>query len=96
LQVEETITRSTIHGQAAKGKSTEYKSYQHAKHRCNNSENPAYDQYGGRGIKFLFDNFDHFLSELGFKPSSGHSLDRINNDGNYEPGNVLKDLSGSS
>lgn len=47
-----------------------------------------YEDYAGRGIKFLFKNFDQFYAELGVKPAPELLLDRINNDGNYEPGNV--------
>ena len=44
---------------------------------------------GGRGIKFLFKNFDEFYAELGPRPSEDHTLDRFpDNDGNYEVGNV--------
>jgi hypothetical protein len=65
----------------------EYRAYRHAKERCTNSKNKSWPNYGGRGIKFLFTNFEQFIAELGPRPT-GKSLDRIENDGNYEPGNV--------
>ena len=72
-----------------KGKRTpEQSAYKDAKARCSNPNNPRWKDYGGRGIKFLFNNFEQFLAELGRRPSTKHSLDRKNNDGNYEPGNV--------
>lgn len=58
--------------------------------RCNNPNNPAYQNYGGRGIKVCDDWGNSFISYyeyVGIQPSS-MSLDRIDNDGNYEPGNV--------
>jgi hypothetical protein len=89
LAIELNIKRCTTHGHCSRGvKSPEYRSYRHAKHRCNNPNNLAYDDYGGRGIKFLFDSFEQFLDELGVKPSPEYSIDRIDNDGNYERGNV--------
>lgn len=66
----------------------EYTAYASAKNRCENIRNTAYDRYGGRGIKFEFENYEHFLSVLGLRPSGEHSLDRIDVDGHYEPGNV--------
>jgi hypothetical protein len=66
----------------------EYDAYQHAKGRCQNPRNPSYPNYGGRGIRFLFKSFEDWLSELGPRPSADHSIDRIDNDGHYEPGNV--------
>jgi hypothetical protein len=66
----------------------EYQAYYHALNRCNNPKDENYPDYGGRGIKFLFTSFEQFFAELGSKPSHGHSLDRIRNDGHYEPGNV--------
>jgi len=64
----------------------EYQSYMHAKHRCTNSNSHAWGSYGGRGIKFEFDSFEHFLSVMGNRPT-GTTLERIDNDGNYSPGN---------
>jgi hypothetical protein len=61
--------------------------------RCHDSKNPNYPRYGGRGITVADAWRDpaafiaYLESELGPCPS-GHSLDRIDNDGNYEPGNI--------
>ncbi len=64
------------------------------KQRCYNSGNKSYPNYGGRGIglapewmsasTFMAD----VVAQIGERPSEAHSFDRINNDGNYEPGNV--------
>ena len=58
--------------------------------RCTNPNKESYHNYGGRGIKIHPDWFDFriFLADVGPRPSKAHSLDRINVDGNYEPGNV--------
>lgn len=66
----------------------EYRAYIRANRRCNNSKDEQYSYYGGRGIKFLFNSYPEFLTEIGRKPSPKHSLDRINNNGPYEVGNV--------
>ena len=60
--------------------------------RCLNPANKDYRRYGGRGIRVCdrwlgADGFWNFVSDVGPRPP-GLSLDRINNDGNYEPGNV--------
>jgi hypothetical protein len=65
----------------------EYDAYMHAKYRCTNPNASNYERYGGRGIKFLFTSFEQFFLELGRRPK-GKSLDRKDNNGNYEPGNV--------
>lgn len=65
----------------------EYAAYLNAKYRCNTPTAPAWKDYGARGIKFLFTSFEQFIAELGPRPA-GMSLDRKENDGNYEPGNV--------
>lgn len=59
--------------------------------RCTNPNDSAYKNYGGRGIKVCDrwrESYQNFLADLGPKPSKKHSIDRINNDGHYEPGNV--------
>ena len=61
--------------------------YQWAKSRCTNPNVAQYKDYGGRGIQFKFDSFNAFLNELGPRPF-GYTIDRINNDGHYEVGNV--------
>lgn len=58
--------------------------------RCTNEKRDAYKNYGGRGIKICDEwrhDFPAFLEYVGERPE-GCTLDRINNDGNYEPGNV--------
>lgn len=57
-------------------------------HRCANPANPRFSHYGGRGIRVCerWHDFMNFLEDMGPKPP-GLSIDRINNDGNYEPGN---------
>jgi hypothetical protein len=65
----------------------EYASYCSAKGRCTNPTDKQWKDYGGRGIKFLFTNFEQFFAELGNSPK-GKTLDRIDNDGHYETGNV--------
>lgn len=69
-------------------KNPAYKCYHSAKQRCCNPKATGYQNYGGRGIKFLFENFNHFLLCVGPRPSKYHTLERINNSGNYEWGNV--------
>ena len=56
--------------------------------RCTNRNNPRWKSYGGRGIKICarWRKFDNFLKDMGERPA-GRTLERIDNDGNYEPGN---------
>lgn len=61
-----------------------------AVNRCINPNSKSWGKYGGRGIKIHPDwlVFEKFAEDVGEPPSSLHSIDRINNNGNYEPGNV--------
>jgi hypothetical protein len=67
---------------------TEYRAFTDAKSRCNNPNHPRYNDWGGRGIKVNYSCFEEFLSDVGVKPDNSFVLDRINNDGHYEVGNV--------
>lgn len=71
-----------------KSKTPEYRAYIDAKCRCINENNQKFPWYGARGIEFRFDSFDDFIAELGDRPSANHSLDRIDNEGHYESGNI--------
>jgi len=67
----------------------ENKAWNGLRNRCYNTSNKLYRYYGGRGIKVCdrWNSFEIFLADMGKKPSSGHSIDRIDNDGDYTPDN---------
>ncbi len=78
------------HGHAPDGAaSPEYRAWTGMVTRCTNDRRACWKNYGGRGIGVCdrWRSFPPFLEDMGPKPSPRHSLDRINNDGNYEPGN---------
>ena len=81
----------TRHGCARPGKITpEFRSWAHMRRRCKDQRDNRYDRYGGRGIVVCErwqTSFAAFLADMGPKPTPQHSIDRIDNDGNYEPGN---------
>ncbi len=69
---------------------SEYHIWQHMMQRCENEKNPRYRDYGGRGITVCERwraSFADFIADMGKRPSPHHSIDRINNDGPYSPGN---------
>lgn len=79
---------NTRHGHTRGGRNTpEYTAYINAKARCRNPRTKGFENWGGRGIEFRYPSFEAFLLDLGPKPSPELSLDRIDNDGHYEPGN---------
>lgn len=80
-----TALRSFRHGMVG---SPTYRSWSQMKVRCQVPTNHKFKDYGGRGITVCdrWQSFANFLVDMGDRPP-GTSLDRINNDGNYEPGN---------
>ncbi len=78
--------RLTKHGNRANPAYTVWKGI---RNRCNNSNEPAYKYYGGRGITVCerWDSFALFLQDMDERPSLEHSIDRIDTNGNYEPTN---------
>jgi hypothetical protein len=81
------VERLTTHGLT---KTTEYKTWLELRGRCINPNNQRYKDYGGRGIKVCdrwLNSFENFLEDMGKKPREGLSVERINNNGNYEPKN---------
>ncbi len=80
--------RHRIHG----GKDNlEYFPYVAMTSRCENPRDKSYARYGGRGIRVFPEwraSFVRFMADMGPRPSRKHTLNRIDNDGNYEPGNV--------
>jgi len=57
-------------------------------YRCNNTRRKCYPNYGGRGIKVLYKNFEEFYADVGDPPSPRSTIERINNNLGYKPGNV--------
>ncbi|MFH1185105.1 MAG: hypothetical protein V1755_08715 [Chloroflexota bacterium] len=81
-----------IHGhKSSNGASVEYVSWLCMKSRCMNPNNPEWHNYGGRGIcvcdKWI-NNFKAFFEDVGQRPKGKYSLDRINTNDGYCPGNV--------
>ena len=79
----------TTHGESGRNQTPEYQTWANMRKRCDLPKHPGYKNYGGRGIKVCdrWQNYGNFLADMGRRPSPEHSIDRIDNNGNYEPGN---------
>lgn len=91
LKAETASMARFVHGHNRGHRRTKlYKAWCAIKQRTQNPNDVAFPNYGGRGISMhpSWEDFQVFSSDVGEPPSKQHSIDRINNDGNYEPGNV--------
>lgn len=88
--------KSKTHGATVGGpakRSREYRCWKAMRGRCHSECNASYPDYGGRGIRVCDEwrtrgGFERFLAHIGPAPSETHTVDRINTNGHYEPGNV--------
>lgn len=83
-----TAVRAVRHGRR---NSHEYWAWQSIIQRCENPKHEFFLHYGGRGIRICAEwrqSFEAFFRDVGPRPASGYSVDRKDNDGHYEPGNV--------
>src|SRR6185436_15060270 len=89
LSREATKERNATHGQSRTGKKTTlFTTWSTMRQRCENPKHPNFDRYGGRGIRVCdrWQVFENFLDDMG-NPENGQTIDRINNERGYEPGN---------
>lgn len=89
-RVQKIATAVTRHGHSRVGRRTaEYGIWKGIKTRCFNPRRREYADYGGRGIT-LCDRwmvYENFYSDMGPRPSASYTVERVDNDGNYEPSN---------
>ena len=76
-----------VHGES--NSTVEYKTWRNMFTRCRNQQSPNYPDYGGRGITVCdrWLDYQNFLNDMGRRPFGKTSIDRIDPNGNYEPGN---------
>lgn len=81
------LTEITTHGMT---KTPEYAIWRAMRARTTNPERKGFKHYGGRGITVCerWQTFENFYADMGMRPSSKHSLDRVDNEKGYEPSNV--------
>lgn len=92
LQKELVAERNKTHGLSKRNRrmTTEYQAWSNMKARCYLKTHHAYKNYGGRGITVCerwLESYKNFYEDMGPKPEKSLSLERIDNNGNYEPSN---------
>lgn len=85
LMAENQKTAARKHGLTG---SPEFIAFSNMRDRCENESDEAWPRYGGRGIRVRFASLQDFVDHIGKRPGPGYSVDRIDNDGHYEAGNV--------
>lgn len=92
LSVTNRKVNNAYHGQSASG--ANYERWKSMKKRCTNPNDRYYRRYGGRGIRVApewehnFAAYDDYVSSLPHHNEPGYTIDRIDNDGDYAPGNI--------
>lgn len=84
-------TAVAVHQKHGRCNSAEYTAWVNMRKRCSDQKSKSWPNYGGRGIKVCPEwdqSFEAFHSHVGDRPGEGFELDRIDNDGDYRPGNV--------
>jgi len=82
-------TLNKTHGESYREITPEYQAWRSMLERCRNPKAKSFKHYGARGIAVCehWSNFGNFLADMGRRPCRGYSLDRIDNNGGYEPDN---------
>lgn len=103
LQKQKAAERFLTHGGSRRSnRMPEYELWVRMRQRCANPNDHKFKDYGGRGIRVCSrweESFESFFADMGPRPDHRHSIDRIDNDGNYEPGNcrwALPDIQGKN
>lgn len=88
LQPDRAAELKYVHGDSADGAGSTYQTWESMRQRCNNPNSMWYAQYGGRGISICdrWNSYKAFREDMGARPD-GMTIDRIDPNGNYEPGN---------
>jgi len=89
LRRETSSQLNTTHGLTRIGKRHYiYAIFTSARARCENPESKNFAEYGARGIELRYGSPIELLNDLGERPTANHTIDRVDPDGHYEPGNV--------
>lgn len=82
------IASRTIHGHAARGREHPlYRVWKRMRQRCFDKGASDFEHYGGRGISIRWDSYQHFFEDMNSTYKRGLTIDRTDNDGNYQPDN---------